>query len=153
MPEHLCVAGSFFGKWCMINSRFYSFILCKQRFCFHISGSEETPGILTFYTFLTQSEGDVVLNSNPVLYVSPPPPPGCDGCYLISMTSLIAVITSDIILTIFIMISVFCFATHQRRRRECDSLHGERPLTLLFFCKCGHLPKGLSCNHFPPAYR
>uniref|UniRef100_A0A8C7Y9C5 TYRO protein tyrosine kinase-binding protein n=1 Tax=Oryzias sinensis TaxID=183150 RepID=A0A8C7Y9C5_9TELE len=73
MPEHLCVAGSFFG-------------------------SEEQPG--------------------------------CDGCYLISMTSLIAVITSDIILTIFIMISVFCFATHQRRRRECDSLRGKKNSSL-----------------------
>uniref|UniRef100_A0A3B3DVG0 TYRO protein tyrosine kinase-binding protein n=1 Tax=Oryzias melastigma TaxID=30732 RepID=A0A3B3DVG0_ORYME len=57
---------------------------------------------------------------------------GCDGCYLISLTSLIAIITSDIILTIFIIISVFCFATHQRRRRERDSLDGERPFTLLF---------------------
>ncbi|KAF6739685.1 TYRO protein tyrosine kinase-binding protein [Oryzias melastigma] len=52
--------------------------------------------------------------------------PGCDGCYLISLTSLIAIITSDIILTIFIIISVFCFATHQRRRRERDSLDAKK---------------------------
>ncbi|KAL7393521.1 hypothetical protein ABVT39_012039 [Epinephelus coioides] len=51
---------------------------------------------------------------------------GCDSCYLINMASVIGIIASDILLTIFITVSVFCFATHQRRRR--DSHDGKRSL-------------------------
>uniref|UniRef100_A0A3B4UK81 TYRO protein tyrosine kinase-binding protein n=1 Tax=Seriola dumerili TaxID=41447 RepID=A0A3B4UK81_SERDU len=49
----------------------------------------------------------------------------CGSCYLINMESVIAIIASDIILTIFITISVFCFATQHKRRREWDSHDGE----------------------------
>lgn len=50
----------------------------------------------------------------------------CGSCYLINMGSVIGIIASDIILTIFITISVFCFATHQRRGRQWESHNGER---------------------------
>uniref|UniRef100_A0A669C105 TYRO protein tyrosine kinase-binding protein n=1 Tax=Oreochromis niloticus TaxID=8128 RepID=A0A669C105_ORENI len=50
----------------------------------------------------------------------------CGSCYLINMESVIGIIASDIILTIFITISVFCFATHQRRKREWESHSGKR---------------------------
>uniref|UniRef100_A0A3Q0SEJ1 TYRO protein tyrosine kinase-binding protein n=1 Tax=Amphilophus citrinellus TaxID=61819 RepID=A0A3Q0SEJ1_AMPCI len=53
----------------------------------------------------------------------------CGSCYLINMGSVIGIIASDIILTIFITISVFCFATHQRRRREWDSHNGKRSVS------------------------
>ncbi|KAM9310153.1 TYRO protein tyrosine kinase-binding protein [Pholidichthys leucotaenia] len=49
----------------------------------------------------------------------------CESCYLISMGSVIGIIATDIILTIFITISVFCFASHHRRR-EWDSQDGKR---------------------------
>ncbi|XP_047453957.1 TYRO protein tyrosine kinase-binding protein isoform X2 [Mugil cephalus] len=42
----------------------------------------------------------------------------CGPCYLINVGSVVAIIASDIVLTIFIAISVFCFATHHRRRRD-----------------------------------
>ncbi|XP_056261836.1 TYRO protein tyrosine kinase-binding protein isoform X1 [Pseudoliparis swirei] len=45
----------------------------------------------------------------------------CSSCYLINMRSVLGIIASDIILTVFIIISVFCFATHHKRRREWDS--------------------------------
>ncbi|XP_040899888.1 TYRO protein tyrosine kinase-binding protein [Toxotes jaculatrix] len=50
----------------------------------------------------------------------------CGSCYLINMGSVVAIIASDIILTVFITISVFCFATHHNRRREWDSHDGRR---------------------------
>uniref|UniRef100_A0A3B4XJL1 TYRO protein tyrosine kinase-binding protein n=1 Tax=Seriola lalandi dorsalis TaxID=1841481 RepID=A0A3B4XJL1_SERLL len=49
----------------------------------------------------------------------------CGSCYLINMESVIAIIASDIILTIFITISVFCFATQHKRRKEWDSHDGD----------------------------
>ncbi|KAM4581007.1 TYRO protein tyrosine kinase-binding protein [Odontesthes bonariensis] len=52
----------------------------------------------------------------------------CGSCYLISMGSVIGIIASDIILTILIVASLFCFATHHRRRRERDSHDGKRNL-------------------------
>ncbi|XP_068592065.1 TYRO protein tyrosine kinase-binding protein [Cebidichthys violaceus] len=52
----------------------------------------------------------------------------CGSCYLINMGSVLGIIASDIILTIFIIISVFCFATHHKRRREWDSCDGKRNL-------------------------
>ncbi|XP_022076589.2 TYRO protein tyrosine kinase-binding protein [Acanthochromis polyacanthus] len=48
----------------------------------------------------------------------------CGSCYMINMNSVLGIIASDIILTIFITISVFCVATHHRRRR--DSHDGKR---------------------------
>ncbi|XP_044063546.1 TYRO protein tyrosine kinase-binding protein isoform X2 [Siniperca chuatsi] len=52
----------------------------------------------------------------------------CSSCYIINMGSVMAIIASDIILTIFITISVFCFATHHKRRGEWDSHDGKRNL-------------------------
>ncbi|XP_037640604.1 TYRO protein tyrosine kinase-binding protein, partial [Sebastes umbrosus] len=52
----------------------------------------------------------------------------CGSCYMIYMGSVVGIIASDIILTIFITISVFCFATHHKRRREWDSRDGKRNL-------------------------
>ncbi|XP_054478333.1 TYRO protein tyrosine kinase-binding protein isoform X2 [Anoplopoma fimbria] len=52
----------------------------------------------------------------------------CSSCYLINMGSVIGIIASDIILTVLITISVFCFATHQKRRREWESRDGKRNL-------------------------
>ncbi|XP_029360884.1 TYRO protein tyrosine kinase-binding protein [Echeneis naucrates] len=40
----------------------------------------------------------------------------CGSCYQINLESVIAIIATDIILTVFIIISVFCFATHHKRR-------------------------------------
>ncbi|XP_034409857.1 TYRO protein tyrosine kinase-binding protein [Cyclopterus lumpus] len=55
----------------------------------------------------------------------------CGSCYLINMGSVLGIIASDIILTVFITISVFCFATYHRRRREWDSREaGKRNLPL-----------------------
>ncbi|XP_058504337.1 TYRO protein tyrosine kinase-binding protein [Solea solea] len=45
----------------------------------------------------------------------------CNSCYLISMGSVVAIVASDIILTIFITISVLCFAMFHKKRREWDS--------------------------------
>ncbi|CAG6015664.1 unnamed protein product [Menidia menidia] len=53
----------------------------------------------------------------------------CDSCYLMSMGSVMAILASDIVLTIFIVISVFCFATHHKRRRELESHDGKRNLS------------------------
>ncbi|XP_033983693.1 TYRO protein tyrosine kinase-binding protein isoform X2 [Trematomus bernacchii] len=50
----------------------------------------------------------------------------CGTCYLINMGSVIGIIASDILLTIFIMISVFCFATHLKKRKKWDSRDGKR---------------------------
>ncbi|XP_078108020.1 TYRO protein tyrosine kinase-binding protein isoform X2 [Sander vitreus] len=52
----------------------------------------------------------------------------CGSCYLINMASVMGIIASDILLTIFITISVFCFASHHKRRREWDSRDGKRNL-------------------------
>ncbi|XP_068995859.1 TYRO protein tyrosine kinase-binding protein [Embiotoca jacksoni] len=52
----------------------------------------------------------------------------CGSCYLINMGSVMGIIASDIIFTILIIISVFCFATHHRRRRDWDSHDGKRNL-------------------------
>ncbi|XP_028281955.1 TYRO protein tyrosine kinase-binding protein isoform X2 [Parambassis ranga] len=52
----------------------------------------------------------------------------CGSCYIINMESVLGIIASDIILTIFIVISVFCFASHHRRRREWDSRDSKRNL-------------------------
>ncbi|KAI3360935.1 hypothetical protein L3Q82_013142 [Scortum barcoo] len=52
----------------------------------------------------------------------------CGSCYVINMGSVLGIIASDVILTIFIAISVFCFATHQKRKREWDSHDGKRSL-------------------------
>ncbi|XP_029307936.1 TYRO protein tyrosine kinase-binding protein [Cottoperca gobio] len=52
----------------------------------------------------------------------------CGSCYLINMGSVMGIIASDILLTILIIISVFCFATHHKRRREWDSRDGKRNL-------------------------
>lgn len=54
----------------------------------------------------------------------------CDTCYLINMGSVIAIIASDIILTVFLIISVFCFARRQRRRKERESHEGRMNLSL-----------------------
>ncbi|XP_054903927.1 TYRO protein tyrosine kinase-binding protein [Poeciliopsis prolifica] len=54
----------------------------------------------------------------------------CGTCYLINMGSVIGIIASDIILTVFLIISVFCFASHHRRRREQESHDGRRNLSL-----------------------
>nr|XP_040021244.1 TYRO protein tyrosine kinase-binding protein [Gasterosteus aculeatus aculeatus] len=50
----------------------------------------------------------------------------CGSCYLINMGSVLGIFASDIILTVLIGISVFCFATHNKKRRECDSRDGKR---------------------------
>ncbi|XP_059194740.1 TYRO protein tyrosine kinase-binding protein [Centropristis striata] len=52
----------------------------------------------------------------------------CGSCYMINMTSVIAIIASDIMLTIFITISVFCFVMHQKRKREWNSRDTKRSL-------------------------
>ncbi|XP_035485197.1 TYRO protein tyrosine kinase-binding protein [Scophthalmus maximus] len=52
----------------------------------------------------------------------------CGSCYLISIGSVIAIIASDIALTVFIAISVFCFASHHKRQRGRDSHDGRRSL-------------------------
>ncbi|XP_036931019.1 TYRO protein tyrosine kinase-binding protein [Acanthopagrus latus] len=46
------------------------------------------------------------------------------SCYVINIGTVIGIIASDIVLTIFIAISVFCFATHHKRRRDT---HDGRP--------------------------
>ncbi|XP_051261619.1 TYRO protein tyrosine kinase-binding protein [Dicentrarchus labrax] len=50
----------------------------------------------------------------------------CGSCYVINMGSVIGIIASDIILTILITISVFCFATYHKRRRDWGSHDGKR---------------------------
>ncbi|XP_047216951.1 TYRO protein tyrosine kinase-binding protein [Girardinichthys multiradiatus] len=52
----------------------------------------------------------------------------CGPCYLINMGSVFGIIASDIILTVFLIISVFCFASRRRRRREQESHDGRRNL-------------------------
>ncbi|XP_032374289.1 TYRO protein tyrosine kinase-binding protein [Etheostoma spectabile] len=52
----------------------------------------------------------------------------CGSCYLINMASVMVIIASDILLTIFITISVFCFASHHKKKREWDSRDGKRNL-------------------------
>ncbi|XP_034731117.1 TYRO protein tyrosine kinase-binding protein [Etheostoma cragini] len=52
----------------------------------------------------------------------------CGSCYLINMASVMVIIASDILLTIFITISVFCFASHHKRKRDWDSRDGKRNL-------------------------
>ncbi|XP_037310418.2 TYRO protein tyrosine kinase-binding protein [Pungitius pungitius] len=55
----------------------------------------------------------------------------CDSCYLINMGSVLGIFASDIILTVLISISVFCYATHNKRRREWDSHDAKRNLPSL----------------------
>ncbi|XP_044215326.1 TYRO protein tyrosine kinase-binding protein [Thunnus albacares] len=52
----------------------------------------------------------------------------CGSCYLINMGSVMGIIACDIILTIFITISVFCFVNLHKRRREWDSHNDKRNL-------------------------
>ncbi|KAM3614442.1 uncharacterized protein V6R79_014373 [Siganus canaliculatus] len=52
----------------------------------------------------------------------------CGSCYVINMGSVMAIVASDIIMTILITISVFCFATRYKKRREWDSNEGNRNL-------------------------
>ncbi|XP_032411772.1 TYRO protein tyrosine kinase-binding protein [Xiphophorus hellerii] len=54
----------------------------------------------------------------------------CGACYLINMGSVIGIIASDILLTMFLIISVFCFASHHRRTKERESHDGRRNLSL-----------------------
>ncbi|XP_017281988.1 TYRO protein tyrosine kinase-binding protein isoform X1 [Kryptolebias marmoratus] len=54
----------------------------------------------------------------------------CGSCYLINMSSVVGIFAADIVLTVFITISVFCFATCHRRRRERDSPDSKRSLPL-----------------------
>ncbi|XP_061771959.1 TYRO protein tyrosine kinase-binding protein isoform X2 [Nerophis ophidion] len=42
----------------------------------------------------------------------------CVSCYLISMQSVVGIIACDIILTVLIAISVFCFVTLHKRKAE-----------------------------------
>ncbi|XP_068180556.1 TYRO protein tyrosine kinase-binding protein isoform X2 [Antennarius striatus] len=42
----------------------------------------------------------------------------CSSCYIINMASVIGIIASDIILTLLIAISVYCFASHHKRQKE-----------------------------------
>ncbi|XP_054639023.1 TYRO protein tyrosine kinase-binding protein [Dunckerocampus dactyliophorus] len=44
----------------------------------------------------------------------------CGSCYLISMQSVVGMITSDIILTVFITISVFYFVTLHKKKAELN---------------------------------
>ncbi|KAG7242157.1 hypothetical protein INR49_024203 [Caranx melampygus] len=71
------------------------------------------------------SDGLCIVGS---LFGSPEEQQECSSCYLINMESVIAIIASDIILTVLLTISVFCFATHHKRRREWDSHDGRRNL-------------------------
>uniref|UniRef100_UPI0037E7378C TYRO protein tyrosine kinase-binding protein n=1 Tax=Semicossyphus pulcher TaxID=241346 RepID=UPI0037E7378C len=50
----------------------------------------------------------------------------CASCYMINIGSVMGIIASDIILTIFITITVFCFASHHNKKREWDSHDGRR---------------------------
>ncbi|XP_075882792.1 TYRO protein tyrosine kinase-binding protein [Nelusetta ayraudi] len=52
----------------------------------------------------------------------------CGSCYMMNMGSVMGIVASDIILTIFITICVFCLATRHRRRREGDPQDGKRNL-------------------------
>lgn len=55
----------------------------------------------------------------------------CGSCYYISMASVIGIIACDISLTIFITISVFCFARMHTRRQEVHNvLTAERNVPL-----------------------
>ncbi|XP_061808805.1 TYRO protein tyrosine kinase-binding protein [Nerophis lumbriciformis] len=42
----------------------------------------------------------------------------CASCYLISMQSVVGIIACDIILTVLIAISIFCFVTLYKRKAE-----------------------------------
>uniref|UniRef100_A0A3B5L0J7 TYRO protein tyrosine kinase-binding protein n=1 Tax=Xiphophorus couchianus TaxID=32473 RepID=A0A3B5L0J7_9TELE len=56
----------------------------------------------------------------------------CGTCYLINMGSVIGIIASDILLTMFLIISVFFFASHHRRRKERErnlSLSASKKMT------------------------
>ncbi|XP_041650168.1 TYRO protein tyrosine kinase-binding protein isoform X2 [Cheilinus undulatus] len=50
----------------------------------------------------------------------------CGSCYVMNMGSVLGIIASDIILTILITFTVFCFVSHINRRREWDSHDGKR---------------------------
>ncbi|XP_034030947.1 TYRO protein tyrosine kinase-binding protein [Thalassophryne amazonica] len=52
----------------------------------------------------------------------------CGSCYQIHIGSVLGIIACDIILTIFITVSVFCCVTLQRRRRDWESNEGKRNL-------------------------
>ncbi|XP_076016719.1 TYRO protein tyrosine kinase-binding protein [Genypterus blacodes] len=45
----------------------------------------------------------------------------CDSCYPINIGVVVGIIACDVILTILITISVFCYGTLQRNRTEWDS--------------------------------
>ncbi|XP_062848011.1 TYRO protein tyrosine kinase-binding protein [Trichomycterus rosablanca] len=51
----------------------------------------------------------------------------CGSCYHLNMGVIIAIVTSDIILTLLITISVYCFASRQKRKssmRTCTNSSG-----------------------------
>ncbi|KAM6995084.1 TYRO protein tyrosine kinase-binding protein-like [Tautogolabrus adspersus] len=50
----------------------------------------------------------------------------CGSCYVINMGSVLGIIAADVILTILITFTVFCFASHHNKRREWDSHDGKR---------------------------
>ncbi|XP_056143056.1 TYRO protein tyrosine kinase-binding protein [Lampris incognitus] len=44
----------------------------------------------------------------------------CGSCYQIDMRALVAIVVCDITLTILIAITVFCLATFQKKRSNCE---------------------------------
>ncbi|KAM4567816.1 TYRO protein tyrosine kinase-binding protein isoform 1-T1 [Fundulus diaphanus] len=54
----------------------------------------------------------------------------CGPCYLINMGTVLGIIASDIIVTVFLIISVFYLASRHGRRRERESHDGRRNLSL-----------------------
>ncbi|XP_077431768.1 TYRO protein tyrosine kinase-binding protein [Vanacampus margaritifer] len=51
----------------------------------------------------------------------------CGSCYVISMQSVIGIIASDVVLTVFIAVSVFYLLTLHKRRTEQDAKRHVQP--------------------------
>ncbi|XP_061632379.1 TYRO protein tyrosine kinase-binding protein [Phyllopteryx taeniolatus] len=52
----------------------------------------------------------------------------CGSCYLISMQSVIGIIASDLLLTVFIAVSLFYLLTvHKKRTEQAAKIHVREP--------------------------
>lgn len=126
MSNTLCVVGSMFGK-----SRAY--LSCRRPWWWH-AGLIPWPLSVSGSAEAQQGKAAAVPESAPCVFSIGLqsvflPSQECGPCYVMNMGSVVGIIASDIFLTIFIIICVFCLATRHRRRRECDPKDGEQWLT------------------------
>lgn len=136
MSDAFCIAGSLSGEWCLVcgvcvdGEFLLSLTSYKLSVSLCLSGSTGQQGAyfpcrFSSWGMLGRAVVCVGFVLHPLLCFTE-----CASCYAMNMGSMIGIIVGDIILTILIMISVFCLATHHRQR-DWHSHNGEHRV-----CSC-----------------